>query len=178
RLEQRVRRDAGRGQHGLGLPAVGGQADQQVLGRDVLIVQLLGPPRRGGDRGQQRAGHFRGAERGAACPRQPVQALGGLLGDQRRVGADRPQQRSGGAVRLLNQGGQQVQRVDLRTPVRRGAPHRGGERVLALVGQFVVSHYLSPLGRPVRAGPPSYLSPRGCPVPLDGPVIGSQIATR
>ena len=140
RLEQRVRRGAGRAQHGLRVAAVGGQADQQVLGGDVLIAELLGPAGRGADRRQQRAGHLRGAERGAAGPRQPVEALGRLLGDQGRVGADRAQQRSGGAVRLFHQGDEQVQGFDLRAAVRRGALHRGGQRLLALVGQFLVSH--------------------------------------
>ena len=134
RLEQRVGRGAGRRQDGLGVAAVGGQADEQVLGRDVLVAELLGPAGRGGDRRLQRPGHLRGAERGAAGARQPGQALLGLLGDQRRVGADRPEQRGGGAVRLLDQRQQQVQGFDLRAAVRRGAPYRGGQRVLALVG--------------------------------------------
>ena len=70
-----------------------------------------------------------------------------------------PTARSSGpvdAVRLLDQGDEQVQGFDLRAPVRRGAPHRDRQRVLALVGEFLVSHYLSiSSGRPGPAGPPS-----------------------
>ena len=138
RLEQRVSRNVGRGQHGLGLTAIGGQADQQVLGGDVPIAQLPSPAGRGRDRRQQPTGHLRRAERSAAHTRQPGQALLGLLDDQRRVGADHPQQRRGRAVRLLDQSQEQMQGVDLRAAVRRGAPHRRGQRVLALAGQLVV----------------------------------------
>src|SRR5207244_2403147 len=152
RLEQRLRGGARRGQHGLGLSAVGGQPDQQVLGRDVLVVELLGPAGRGGDRGQQRAGHLRRAQRGAAGPRQPAESLLGLLGDQRRVGADRAEQRGGGAVRLLEQRQEQVQRLNLWAAVRRRAPHRGGQRVLALVGELVVHLFISS-GRPGSGWP-------------------------
>ena len=51
--------------------------------------------------GQQRAGHLRRAQRGAAGAGEPGQPLLGLLGDQRRVGADRAEQRGGGPVLLL-----------------------------------------------------------------------------
>jgi len=79
------------------------------------------------------------------------------------LAADGAEQRGGGAVRLLGERQEQVQRLNLWAAVRRGALNRGGQRVLALVGELGVHFYLSPLG---------------CPAPLDGPVIGSQTATR
>jgi hypothetical protein len=109
-----------------------------VLGGDVKVVELLGAARRRGDHLEQRPGHFRRAQRGPARSRQPGQALLGLLGDERRVGADRLEQRSGGAVRLLEQGQQQVQGFDLRAAVRPSAPERGGQRFLAPASQLVI----------------------------------------
>ena len=157
RLEQRVGRGTRRGQHGLGLAAVGGQADQQVLGRDVLVVQLPRPAGRGGDRGQQRAGHLRRAQRGAAGAGEAGQPLLGLLGDQRRVGADGAEQRGGGPVRLLQQRQEQVQRVNLWAAVRRRAPYCDRQRVLALVSELVVHLFISS-GRP-GSGRPSHRFP-------------------
>ena len=72
--------------------------------------------------GRDISGALSVAPRGA---RQLGQPLLGLLGDQRRVGADRAEQRGGGPVRLLEQRQEQVQRVNLWVAVRRGAPDRG-----------------------------------------------------
>ncbi len=138
RLGQGVRGGARPAQQGGGLAAVGGDPDQQVLGRDVLVIELAGAARGGVDHRQQLPRRFRGAGGGAVHARQPADLIGGLLRDQRRVGAHGPQQRRRRPVGLLQERGQQVQRVDLGVAVRCGLPDRHRERLLALSGELVV----------------------------------------
>ena len=78
RLAQRLRRRAVSGQQLGDVGVAGGQADHQVLGRDVLVVHLGGQVLGGGDRGERFAGQLRRASwrrwrwaagRGAAASR-------------------------------------------------------------------------------------------------------------
>ena len=76
-----------------GLAAVGGQADQQVLGGDVLVRHLPGLLRRGRDHGEQLPGRLGGADgQPAACGRRPGRRSSSLA-TRGRVGAHRAQQR-------------------------------------------------------------------------------------
>ncbi len=57
--------------------------------------------------------------------------------DGGRVGADGGQQRAGDALRLVEQGEQQVDRRDLGVALGRRPPHGGGDGFLALGRQAV-----------------------------------------
>ena len=105
-------------------PVLIGEPDQQVLGRDVLVVHLPGPGHRGVDHRQHRPGHLGGAGGLPVDPGQAAQPGLGLLGHRGRVRAHRPQQRSGGAAVLRDQRDQQVERVNLWVAVRSRAPDR------------------------------------------------------
>jgi hypothetical protein len=128
--QQRVPRGARAGQHVARLARGGGQADEQVLGRDVLVAEgarLL--PRRVDHpqefTGRRRRGHGRTADAGHAA--QGRLRLGTDVG---RVGADRLQERSRDAVGLLEQGGKQVQRFECRLAATDGESLRCGEGFL------------------------------------------------
>ena len=124
RLEQGVRGRPGVPQQRGRLAAVGGQPDQQVLGRDVLVVHFPGPGHRGVDHRQQRTGHLGSAGGLPVDPGQPAQLALGVLGHRGRIGAHGPQQRSGGTAVLRDQRDQQVERVNLWVAVRGRAPDR------------------------------------------------------
>ena len=142
RVGQRLRGGSGLAQQRGRRAAVGGQADQQVLGRDVLVGHLPGALARGGDGGQQRPGRLRGADGGAGRLGQPGELLLDLGQDGGRVGADGAQQRGGGAAFLPDQRGQQVQPVHIRVAAGRGPLHRLAQSLLALAGQLVIHGYL------------------------------------
>ena len=139
--QQGVAGGAGAGEHVAGLAVGAGEADQQVLGRDVLVAEGAGLLPRGVDHAQQLAGrrgrgHGRAADAGHAAQRRL-----GLGADVGRVGADRGQERTRDAVGLLQQGGEQVQRFERRLAAADGEPLGGGEgflrtgRELALHGR-------------------------------------------
>ena len=126
RLCQRVGGGAGLAQQRGRLPAVGRQADEQVLGGDVLVVQLLGAVRRGVDDAEQLTGQLRRGGGGAAHLRQLRDVLGSLLGDE-RPGRRRPPRavvprcrRSGRAARQAGAAG----RPGGCRPPRPAAPRR------------------------------------------------------
>ena len=90
RLAQRLRRGAVSGQQLGDVGVAGGQADQQVLGRDVLVVHLGGEMLGRGDRGQRFTGQL-GLRAGAAGAGQPIEQPLRLGADGRGVDADRLQ---------------------------------------------------------------------------------------
>src|SRR6185437_6560724 len=142
RTEQSVRGGAVAAQQlGDGTP-LGGQADQQVLGRQVVVRQLLGLLDRGGHHLVQVAAELRRGHGGPARARQPALqgvVLGAYVG---QVGTHRAQQRAGGAVGLLQQRAEQVGRLDRRVaPVDR-VPDSCRQRLLALGGELVGFHVL------------------------------------
>ena len=131
-----VGQDAGHGGGGAGGVALG-QADEQVLGGDVLVRQLLGDRRGGLQGGQQgarglRLGH--GGARGGGQLGEDAARGGadGLAG--RRVGADRGQESGGDAVGLGEELNEQVRGLDLGVAGRGGGLHRPGDRLLRLGG--------------------------------------------
>ena len=138
RLDQRLGAGAGLPEQVSHVTAAGREADEQVLGGDELVAQLPGLVGGGVDRRQQRPRCLRGTRRGARHPGQPGQQVLGAAQHVGRVRADRAQQRSRGAAGLLDQGGEQVRRADLRVTVGRGSPHRRGQRLLALAGELLI----------------------------------------
>ena len=124
-----------------------GQADQQVLGGDEVVADLLGLALRDRERGHQRAAELRGGDVGALRPRQAAQQRLAAGPHGAGVGADGGQQRAGDALGLVEQGEQQVHGGDLGVALRDGALDGGGDRLLALGGQSVVRER-------VATGPP------------------------
>ncbi len=122
RVEQHVRSGAHLAQQGRRLPAVCGEADEQMLGGHVLIVQSPGSLGRRGECRQQRAGHVGRAHGGAGRPGQPGQQVLRPLEHGRRVHPDRPQQRCRGPPALLDQGSEQMEGVDVRVAAGRRTP--------------------------------------------------------
>ena len=142
RAEQRVRGGAVPAQQRGHRAALGGQADQQVLGRHVFVGQLLGLLDRGGHHLVQVAAELRRGHGGPARARQPALhgvVLGPHVGE---VGTHRAQQRARCPVGLLQQGAEQVRRLDGRVaPVDR-VPDGCRERLLAPGGELVGFHLL------------------------------------
>ncbi len=120
-----------------GLPAVGREADQQVLGGDVLVAQFLRLLAGRGEHAEQRPGHVRGAHGRPGGLGQPGELVLGLREHGGGVGADRTQQRRRRAALLPDQGGEQVQGVHVRIALSGGPPDRVGECFLAPAGEFV-----------------------------------------
>ncbi len=100
------------GQQFRDLGVAGGQADHQVLGRDVLVVQLGGQMLCGGD-GRQRFARQLRLRAGPADLRQPVEQALRLGSDGGGLDADSLQQRRGDPVVLRQQRQQQMSRPDL-----------------------------------------------------------------
>ncbi len=150
-VQQRARGGALRLEQLGDLAAVGGEADQQVLGGDVLVLQLLGAGRRGVERDQQLARAGRGADRCALGLRQQFELLLGLGAQALPIGADGLQQVHGGAVVLGEEAGEQVGRGDLGVTLGGGAPDGPRQGVLALTRQLVV-HGSSPFSHGGRPG--------------------------
>jgi hypothetical protein len=137
RLQQNVRPGARLAQHLSRLATVGGQADQQVLGRDELVAQFLGPLARRGERCQHRSRHVGRAQRGAGRARQLRQPVAGVGEHRIGVGADRPQQRYGRPAVQLDEGHEQVKGVNVWVALRRGTADRVRQRLLALACELV-----------------------------------------
>ena len=120
-----------------GLALGAGQADQQVLGRDVLVAERARLLAGGVDDPEQLAGRRRCGHGRAADARHAAQGGVGLRADVGRVGADRREQRAGDAVGLLEQGGEQVQRLQCglaaATASRWAAAMASCERVVSLL---------------------------------------------
>jgi hypothetical protein len=115
-------------------PAGRRQADQQVLGRDVLVAHLRREPLGGGDGGQRVARQLGRRHRRARRGRQPLRELGELRTHGPGVGADRGEQRRGDAVALGEQGAEQVHRPDVGVAGQRRGLGGGGDRLLRLRG--------------------------------------------
>ena len=117
--------------------------------------RALGLLARGVDHPQQLAGRRGRGHGGAADAGHPAQRGVGLGADVGRVGADRLQQRAGDAVGLLEQGDEQVQRLQRGLAAVDGEPLGGGDGFLrtggelALHGRWRASSRLG-RGRPVR----------------------------
>ena len=120
--------------------ALGGQADQQVLGGQVFVGQLLGLPAAGGQHPQHRTAELRRGHGGAARRRQLGEQRVVLGPDLARVGADRPQQRAGGAVGLAEQRGEQVGRLDRGVAAAGREGLGGGERLVGARRELVRFH--------------------------------------
>ncbi len=131
RLPQCLRRGAVSGQQFGDVRVPGGQADHQVLGRDVLVVHLGGQVLCRTDRGDRLARELR-RRCGAGCLRQPVQQMLRLGPDRRRFDADGLQQRSRDAIVLCEQRHQQMGGHDLRVACGSGRLQRRGQRRLGL----------------------------------------------
>ena len=117
--------------------AVVGQADQQVLGRDVLVAELLGAFRRG---------VISAAATAAPCPvrrrssRWPWAAASSVRRRARAArSTPRPRARGGDAIELAEQCGQQVRGLDL------GVPSAAARRAASATASWllVVSLYVS-----------------------------------
>ena len=102
RVAQCLRGRAVSGQQLRRVAVSGGQADEQVLGRDVLVVHLGGQVLGGRDRGQRVARQLRCRGRTAGAG-QPVEEPLRLGADSRRFDADGLQQWSGNAIVLGEQ---------------------------------------------------------------------------
>ena len=99
----------------------GGQADEQVLGGDVLVVHLGRQVGGRGDRSDRLGCQLRLRAR-AGCTGQPVEKSLRLGADCRRFDADGLQKRCGNAIVLSEQCHQQMGGRDLRVA-------RGGSRL-------------------------------------------------
>ena len=117
-----------------------GEADEQVLGRDVVVADLLGLGLRDAHDGHERARQPGRGDAGAARLGQRGQQRLGARADRLGVGADGGQQRAGDAVALVEQGEQQVHRGDLGVPLGRGGADSRRDGLLALGGQAVGVH--------------------------------------
>jgi hypothetical protein len=117
-----------------------GQPDEQVLGRDVVVADLLGLVLGDAHDGHERARQPGGGDAGAARRGQGGQQRLGAGADRLGVGTDRGQQRAGDAVALVEQGEQQVHRRDLGVTLGRGGADSRRDGLLALGGQAVGVH--------------------------------------
>jgi hypothetical protein len=125
------------------LAARGGQADEQVLGGDVLVAHLGGELLGRLHRGERLPGQLRRAHRGTGRRRQPVAELGELGTHGRGIGAHRGQQRRGDPVGLGQQRAQQVRRPHVGVAGERRRLRSGRDRLLRLGGGVEGIH---PLG--------------------------------
>ena len=120
---------------------VGGEREQQVLGRHVLVAHRARPRRRRACSSSISAGASAGAAVGVAADgRQGVERLVRARGGPPRIGARAAQHRHDDAAVLLEQRGEQVLRVRLRGSARAGEPLRGCECLLGLDGEAIGLH--------------------------------------
>ena len=118
----------------------GGQGDQQVLGGDVAVAELLGAGLRVGEHPGEGTGQGRLADRGAAGRRQlGDRALSGGV-DHGRVGPDGGQQGCDGVARHHQQGVQQVRRLGTRVAGRQRVAQRRRDGIATLGGELVGVH--------------------------------------
>ena len=117
-----------------------GEPDEQVLGRDVVVADLLGLGLRDAHDGHERARQAGRGDAGAARLGQRGEQRLGARADVRGVGADGGQQRAGDAVALVEQREQQVHGGDLGVALGGGAADGRRDGLLALGGQAVGVH--------------------------------------
>ena len=151
RVAQRVRgRTLPAQQVGDGGPP-GGEPDQHVLGRDVLVTHLGGELLGGGDRGERLARELGGRDRGAGGGGEPVAERRHLGANGGGIGADGREQGRRDAVTLREQRAQQVRGADVGVAGQRRGLHRGRDRLLGLRGGVETVHprvlLRSPVGR-------------------------------
>ena len=106
-----------------------GEREQQVLGRDVLVLELAGLALGGAQDVEQLARRARlaraGGDRGKA-----VERPSGVAADGGRVGADLAQDGADEPVLLVEQRQQQMSRRDFRVAPVRGKSDRRLQRLL------------------------------------------------
>ena len=120
---------------------IGGERQQQVLGRDVLVAHPAGRLLGALEQVDQRAMPRAGAEE--ASPVTVGSASSGLVGAPAHalgVGAGAAQHRNHDASLLLEQGEQQVRGSDLGIAARAGKPLRGSEGLLGLDCEAISLH--------------------------------------
>ena len=126
-------------QHLARLAALGRDADEQVLGGEVLVPQLLGPPGRVGDDREQLAVGLRGRDGGPGHAGQPGQQPLRARPYRGLVRLDRRQQVGDVLVVLaFEQREQQVRGGQIGMSGRHRPAGGGVDRVPALVGQLGV----------------------------------------
>src|SRR5690606_8317834 len=156
-LLQLVRRGALLGQHLTGGPALGGDADQQVLGGQVLVAEVAGAGLGVGDDGEQLAVGLGRGDRGPGDARQAGEDALGPGAHGRLVGFDRGEQvRDVLVVLPLEQREQQVGGGEVGVSLGHGAVAGGVDRVPAPVGQLGV--HVSVLLLAVTLQRPSWLT--------------------
>ena len=139
RFAQRLRGCAVAGQKLGDVGVVTGQADQQVLGGDVFVVQFGGQLLGHGDGGDRLPAQLRGRA-GTTGRGQPADQAFRFGADRRRINSDRLQQRAGDAVVLGEQRHQQVRGHDLWVARGGGRLHRRGQCRLGLRGRVERVH--------------------------------------
>ncbi len=136
--QQRLVRSAGVAQEPPDGVASGSQSQQQVFGGDEGIPEPLGLVLGVLDRLQDGAGELSLLHRAAGRRRQRLDGRTGLDADGVRVRSGGPEQGDGDTLALVHERLEQVRGLDLRIARRRGVHGRGGERLLALGGEFGV----------------------------------------
>jgi hypothetical protein len=170
RLQQRVLGDAFLAQRTAGgIAFVRGDAEQEVLGRDVLVLQLLRFLEGSVERTAQRVADAR-LRRRTRYTRQRRQQLVELCAERLDRDAELQEHRHGGAFRLRDQRTQEVRRLDHAVATARREGLGLGQGLLALDGELVELHpgFLSTAvgrtrarGALIRARP--WVSERGSP---------------
>ncbi|MDH6549847.1 hypothetical protein M2162_003944 [Streptomyces sp. SAI-041] len=125
------------GQHLGGRPALGGDADEQVLGGEVLVTEVLGAGLRVGDHGEQVAIGLRGRDGGPGHAGQRAEHLLGACPHGGLVGVDGREQIDDVLVVLpLEQSEEQVGWGEVRVSLGHGPVAGRVDRVPAPVGQL------------------------------------------
>jgi len=165
RATQRLGRRAARGEDRPGRAVHRGQRDEQVLGRDVVVLEAgrrVGGLREHLDRG---AGVRRRSHRCTRGSRQPVQLRPGCRCHLPGVNPGALEQRGRDALGLQEKRSQQVQRLDLCVAGGRRTLDRVVDRLLATGGELRSIHAVPPgTGGRSRQKRPRRQTVTACPV--------------
>ena len=149
-LRERLRESVGTGstlgEDSTGLGLRGGQSDEQVLGRNVLVTAGLGALASVANDREQRVRGLSTPRGGALRARESHEGVAGARTNRAHIGANSLEKRQRNTFALLNESFEQVDGLHLRVSGRTSSRERRGDGLLRLCCHFTCHEITPPNG--------------------------------